>query len=606
MCGIAIHFRTSGAAARLDLARLRHRGPDSSGEWTSPDGRCWLGSTRLAIVDLSPSGAQPMIDATTGNVIVHNGEIYNHGELRKQLGGITWQGTSDTETILRGYARWGSGVVERLKGMFAFAIYDPARRELLVARDRFGIKPLYYAVDPDGVRFASEVKALVPDGESTTADRISAYLQWGASPERKLLYPNLLSLAAGHAISILPDGRHELWRYWPTEKSLQPRAGNARNIRGLLERAVEEHLLSDVPVASFLSGGIDSSIVTALAAQRLERKLQTFSVGFDDATLDESKIALEVAQRYGTDHHSIRLSEKQVIESVTEAVSKLDLPSVDAINTFVVSKAVARHGIKVALSGLGGDELFGGYPSFRDVPKLKFLSRLPRAARQVLGGFGTVGQRVADLPDTGSTGELARWRRRFFTDAMLRRAQLPNSPAPEGFDCPVELRDDFAAISWAEMTGYMRRMLLRDADQMSMAVSLELRVPFLDHELVEHVLSLPAREKQSRHGGTKTWLVELCRDLLPVSVYDRPKRGFVLPMKSWMQGPLAEFVNDGLREAAGRKLLPRAFIDELRAAFTHGRLHWTRLWAIVTLGHFAKRRQLLRSVHEDSALHSLA
>jgi asparagine synthase (glutamine-hydrolysing) len=606
MCGIAIHFRTSGAAARLDLARLRHRGPDSSGEWTSPAGRCWLGSTRLAIVDLSPTGAQPMIDPTTGNVIVHNGEIYNHRELRTLLGDIAWQGTSDTETILRGYARWGRGVVERLKGMFGFAIYDPARHELLVARDRFGIKPLYYAVDPDGVRFASEVKALVPDGEFTTADRISAYLQWGASPERKLLYPNLLSLPAGHAMSIPPDGRHELWRYWPTEKSLQPRAGNARSIRGLLERAVEEHLLSDVPVASFLSGGIDSSIVTALAAQRLGKKLQTFSVGFDDATLDESKIALEVAQRCGTDHHSIRLSEKQVIESVTEAVSKLDLPSVDAINTFVVSKAVARHGIKVALSGLGGDELFGGYPSFRDVPKLKFLSRLPRAARQILGAFGTAGKRLADLPATRSTGELARWRRRFFTNAMLRRAQLPNSPAPEGFDCPVELLDDYAAISWAEMTGYMRRMLLRDADQMSMAVSLELRVPFLDHELVEHVLSLPAREKQPRRGGAKGLLVEGCRDLLPVSVYDRPKRGFVLPMKSWMQGPLAEFVNDGLREAAGRELVPRTFIDELRAAFTNGRLHWTRPWAIVVLGHFAKRRQLVRSVHEDSALHSLA
>src|SRR6266403_281311 len=191
MCGIAIHFRTSGAAAPLDLARLRHRGPDSSGEWTSPDGRCWLGSTRLAIVDPSPTGAQPMIDPTTGNVIVQNGEIYNHRELRTLLGDIAWQGTSDTETILRGYARWGHGVVERLKGMFAFAIYDPARRELFVARDRLGIKPLYCAVNPDSFRFASEVKVLVSDGESTTADRISAYLQWGASPERKLLYPNL-------------------------------------------------------------------------------------------------------------------------------------------------------------------------------------------------------------------------------------------------------------------------------------------------------------------------------------------------------------------------------------------------------------------------------
>ncbi|MGH8101619.1 MAG: asparagine synthase-related protein, partial [Chthoniobacterales bacterium] len=220
----------------------------------------------------------------------------------------------------------------------------------------------------------------------------------------------------------------------------------------------------------------------------------------------------------------------------------------------------------------------------------------------VLGAFGAGGKRLADLPATRSMGELARWRRRFFTDAMLRRAQLPNGTLP--FDCPVDLPDEYAAISWAEITGYMRRMLLRDADQMSMAVSLELRVPFLDQELVEQVLSLPAREKH-RFAGAKGLLVEGCRDLLPASVYDRPKRGFVLPMKPWMQGPLAEFVNDGLREAAGRELLPRTFIDELRTAFIGGRLHWTRLWAIVVLGHFAKRRQLVRSVHEDSALHSL-
>jgi asparagine synthase (glutamine-hydrolysing) len=357
-----------------------------------------------------------------------------------------------------------------------------------------------------------------------------------------------------------------------------------------------------VPVASFLSGGIDSSIVTALAAQRLEKKLQTFSVGFDSAEFDESEIALEVAKRHGTEHHSIRLSEDEVIASVTEAVEQLDLPSVDAINTYIVSRAVARHGVKVALSGLGGDELFGGYSSFHDVPKLKLVAKLPTALRRGLGAATKLGDRLADIPHTTDAGELARWRRRFMTDEMIKRAGLPTIAS--SFECPVELPDDFARISWAELTGYMRRMLLRDADQMSMAVSLEMRVPFLDHELVEYVLGLPAAEKR-RGARPKGLLIEACRDLLPPAVYDRPKRGFALPMKSWMRGPLASFVETGLGEAISRQLLPAYFVDELRNSFQQDRLHWTRLWSIVVLGQFARRLQLTGSQHADTPVHAL-
>jgi asparagine synthase (glutamine-hydrolysing) len=603
MCGILVHLRVSGRAAPLDLGCLRHRGPDSAGEWSSPDGRCWLGATRLAIVDLSPAGAQPMTDPQTNNVIVQNGEIYNHRELRDQLGDIAWRGTSDTETLLQAYGRWGHEVVNRVRGMFAFAIYDPAKQELFVARDRLGIKPLYYLVDPDGIRLASEVRALMPDGECTTAGRISAYLQWGASPERKLLYRSVSILAAGHAMLIHANGERRTWTYWPNQKFRSEKSDKVpARIRSLLEHAVEEHLLSDVPIASFLSGGIDSSIVTALAAQKIGKKLHTFSVGFDDASLDESAIALEVAKRFGTGHHAIQLSEEKVIESVTEAVAKMDLPSADAINTYIVSKAVAQHGIKVALSGLGGDELFGGYTSFLDVPKLQVAARFPLLVRRILGAFGSTGQRLAEMPATTSAAELARWRRRFFTDAALREAELPNGSLPS--DLPTEFVDDYAAISWAELSGYMRRMLLRDADQMSMAVSLELRVPFLDHELVEYVLGLPASEKQ-RYRAPKGLLIESCRDLLPASVYQRPKQGFVLPMKAWMTGPLQQFADEGLREVVSRELLPRKFVDDLNASFKGNRLHWTRLWTVVVLGHFAKRRQLCRT-HENPALESLA
>jgi asparagine synthase (glutamine-hydrolysing) len=602
MCGIAVHLSRNGPATPLDLRLIEHRGPDSSGDWTSPDGRCWLGSTRLAIVDLSPAGAQPMTDPATGGVLVANGEIYNHLALRAQLGPeVNWKGTSDTETLLQGYARWGHDVVNHLKGMFAFAIYDAARGELFLARDRLGIKPLYYATGAEGFRAGSEVKLLVTPGSGLTGQALSGYLQWGASPERNLLYSDLRTLPAGHAMTVSRQGEIKTWRYWPARKAfVSPADDVPRRVRDLLDQAVDEHLLSDVPVASFLSGGIDSSIVTAVAAQKLEKKLQTFSVGFDLAEFDETAIAQEIAERYRTDHHRIQLSQEEVIHSVTEAVEKLDLPSVDAINTYIVSRAVAAHRVKVALSGLGGDELFGGYPSFRDVPRLKPIARLPRPLRRIVGSAARLGDRLSDLPRNAEAGELARWRRRFFTDDMIRRAGLPLATAP--FECPVELPDDFARVSWAELTGYMRRMLLRDADQMSMAVSLELRVPFLDHELVEYVLGLP-EEAKKRYPGPKGLLVEACRDLLPPSVYRRPKAGFVLPMKAWMLGPLASFVEEGLRETVSRRLLPQAFVNEISGAFQRGRLHWTRAWSIVVLGHFAKRTRLFRSPDEDTSIH---
>ena len=625
MCGIAAHFNFQGPATPLNLQLIAHRGPDATGEWVSADRRFWLGNTRLAILDLSLAGAQPMVDSSTGNVIVVNGEIYNHHALRKELGDADWRGTSDTETLLLGYARWGHRLLDRIKGMFAFVIYDHAQREFFVARDRLGIKPLYYAVDAGSFRLASEVKVLSEPGSTITSASIGAYLQWGACPEDQLLYSGIHVLPAGHAMTIgfgearfrRAGGRSspaqpsvnpasteyrppdpEIWRYWPNQTRFNsPRVAAPQKIRSLLETAVEQHLLSDVPVASFLSGGIDSSIVTALAAQRLGRNLKTFSVGFDVAEFDESAIALEVAQRFGTTHQRLHLADEDCLQSVKEAVAHLDLPSVDAINTYIISRAAAQCGVKVALSGLGGDELFGGYPSFRDVPRLKRLGMLPRALRRALG------DRVADLPDDAGICELAQWRRRFFTDAMLQAANLPNETTP--LECPVELPDDFSRISWAELSGYMRRVLLRDSDQMGMAVSLELRVPFLDHELVEYSLGLPAAEKK-RYGGTKGLLIEACRDLLSPAIYERPKAGFALPMQKWMRGPLASFVEDGLREVVRRQLLPKDFVADAQNRFRTDRLHWTRLWSIVVLGHFVRRTELSHRPDEDIALHSFA
>jgi asparagine synthase (glutamine-hydrolysing) len=592
MCGIAAVISSGGRAQPLDLGCLRHRGPDAQGEWTSPDRKIWFGHTRLSIVDLSPTGAQPMHDPATGNVIIFNGEIYNHAKLREELrasgADVKWIGTSDTETLLVAYRVWGKAMLPRLKGMFAFVIYDAATQGLFVARGPSGIKPLYYTRSRGVLRFSSEARALFDNtGPVYDSRSVSAYLQWGSCPEDGFIFPRTRILPGGSSMTVNADTTVETEHYWPKKAYPLSRGEDApKRVRKLLETAVEEHLMADVPVASFLSGGIDSSVVTALAARALgPGRLQTFSVGFSEGEFDETQIADIVAKKYQTDHHRIELGQEEIVRLVQDAVSRMDAPSQDAINTYIVSKKVAESGIKVALSGLGGDELFGGYPSFRDAPILRRLAGMPQWMRRISRGFGKIGERIADLPG-GDIMAIAIWRRRLWTDAMLRKAGLPVSPL-RTLPSP-EFGDDFAKISWAEMSVYMGQTLLRDSDQMSMAVSLELRVPFLDEDLIEYVLSLPALEK-TRYRITKGLLVEAFRDLLPEQVYRRKKMGFALPMDAWMRGPLKEFNIEGLDEVKRLGLLAPGAVEWIRAEFEDGKIHWTRIWSLVILGHYLKK-----------------
>ncbi|MEI7820621.1 MAG: asparagine synthase (glutamine-hydrolyzing) [Verrucomicrobiota bacterium] len=581
-----------GFAGPMDLGCLRHRGPDAQGEWTSPDRKIWFGHTRLSIVDLSPTGAQPMHDPASGNVIIFNGEIYNHAKLREELrasgADVKWIGTSDTETLLVAYRVWGKAMLPRLKGMFAFVIYDAATQGLFVARGPSGIKPLYYTRSRGVLRFSSEARALFDNtGPVYDSRSVSAYLQWGSCPEDGFIFPRTRILPGGSSMTVNADTTVETEHYWPKKAYPLSRGEDApKRVRKLLETAVEEHLMADVPVASFLSGGIDSSVITALAARALgPGRLQTFSVGFSEGEFDETQIADIVAKKYQTDHHRIELGQEEILRLVQEAVNRMDAPSQDAINTYIVSKKVAESGIKVALSGLGGDELFGGYPSFRDAPILRRLAGMPQWMRRISRGFGKIGERIADLPG-GDIMAIAIWRRRLWTDAMLRKAGLPVSPL-RTLPSP-EFGDDFAKISWAEMSVYMGQTLLRDSDQMSMAVSLELRVPFLDEDLIEYVLSLPAHEK-TRYRITKGLLVEACRDLLPEQVYRRKKMGFALPMDAWMRGPLKEFKIEGLDEVKRLGLLAPGAVEWIRAEFEDGKIHWTRIWSLVILGHYLKK-----------------
>jgi asparagine synthase (glutamine-hydrolysing) len=615
MCGIAgicaprsTQASEVEAALRRMVSALRHRGPDDEGEQLISthyvaDGIVALANTRLAILDLSPAGHQPMHDSDTGNWIVFNGEIYNHQDVRKEIGARAgeWRSTSDTETVLRAYRLWGENCLEHLRGMFAFAIWDAKRCVLWCARDRLGIKPFYYHANGNRLLFASEVRALLATGWiRTKLDTVgfAGYVRFGAVPEPFTLVEGIRSLPAGHWMRVRHGRIEEVHAYWkPTPQPVTSQNGAmAEVVREHLERSAREHVISDVPVACFLSGGIDSSIIAGYAAKQLGAELHTFTLGFHETEADESAYAQAVASKYGTSHHLIRLSQEQVAAQVPDAVRAMDLPTMDGLNTYIISKAVADHGYKVVLSGLGGDELFGGYPSFARAASCarwaKWLRAIPEPVLSLAAGGGDRGQRAAELLEKGNTltsryaGLRALWSRK-----ELARMGLIDVPglATDGLDPNAPLA---SRISVLELTGYMRSVLLRDSDVLSMAHGLELRVPYLDHLFVEDCLKLGTA---CPNGSPKAWLLKAAGDLLPAGIAKRPKQGFALPMAEWMRGPLRAFTDEGLAVITRSEILPKTDVLSLQRDFERGRLHWSRLWQFVTLGHWV---QAHTGVHE--------
>ena len=585
------------------LASLRHRGPDHQGAWTATDGGVWLGHTRLAILDLSEAGDQPMRDEATGNVLILNGEIYNHLALRKELEtlGVTFSGHSDTETLLRGYGVWGPAIFPQLRGMFALAIYEARSREVVLARDRFGIKPLYLGLtEPGGLAFASEVRSLLPlTGRKLSPRGLSAFLHWGACAHGALIFENIHEFPSGcwarlRASAAMPTPK----RYWPlaTEEinsaaqslPAKLRADPASTIRQLLEDSVDAHMLSDVPVACFLSGGIDSSILTAMASRRLGGRLATFSVGFSEQGFDESQFAKLISERYGTDHPPVHLTNAEKLSFIHRSIDAMDLPSIDAANTFIVSHYVAQAGFKVALSGLGADEIFGGYSIFKDFSKIKRLASIPHFAASLIKLTGRGNLVLSDAPPQRNGETLSRWWRRIWTGKQISRLGLPipefhREPSPH-------LCDAMAEISWGEITHYMRDTLLRDSDAMSMAHSIEIRVPFLDNALVEEVLSYPSAKKFDPHLP-KSLLLKATSDLIPEAIWNRPKMGFSLPMAQWMSGPLADFCQSGLDHLVNENLLDTKSRAWVWNNFTTGKTHWPIAWAAVVLGHYLEKNK---------------
>jgi asparagine synthase (glutamine-hydrolysing) len=623
MCGIAAIYSAT-PADEPDLRRrikamtdeMAHRGPDADGHYISD--HIALGHRRLSILDLSPQGAQPMFSRTTSSngryVIVFNGEIYNYLELNAMLQkrGVKAQSHSDTETILNLYELYGESCLEHLRGMFAFVLWDKIEKKLFAARDRFGQKPLLYAKTPNGFVFASELKGVITSGlieKRLNPEAIDALFETGSVMQPQTMLQGVQMLMPAHALTI-HNGKEKIWRYWnvqfPDRDAKTPDYGEAKEeLRRLFFETLKQHLISDVPLGVFLSGGIDSSLIVAMMRQ-MGQETKTYSIGFDTGgeAYNETHHAKQVAERYGTIHTELILSQSDVLNDLDKIVFGIDQPSADGLNSYAVSKA-ARKYVTVALSGLGSDEVFGGYTMFKFAQRLLALKKItnrvppflsaaamgidnamPESVREQWQWRGLVGA-MGGYNDTARTYLIrtvtaARERRRLFSKdfsaskdfvhhagAYHAYRDALNEPAIRNVKHPIQ------ELSFLELNFYMLNTLLRDADAMSMINSLEVRVPFLDHKFVEFAASLPPHFKidgATKNTGKKI-LIDAFSDLLPPEIVYRKKMGFVFPLGIWMKtGKFREIIEEATSEKTVRErgIFNYVELQKLTKAFFSG------------------------------------
>jgi len=646
MCGIA------GIIGRLDdlnhtaLKRMSdalvHRGPDASGVWVSaPDSRGWgalLAHRRLSILDLSPAGAQPMIDATTGHVIVSNNEIYNYVELRRRLAadGPELHSTGDTAVMLRALAQHGPDAVSWFRGMFAFACWDPSERRLLLARDALGIKPLYVAraSDPDAgwsIAFASELRALLASGLLGTPrldpESVAACVWNGFVVGPGTAVKGVELLPPGRLLEI--DGAGKQLRqqdFWQIPDHSPDPTMDEDTLAGILEEGLRLHLASDVPLAVLLSGGVDSSAVANLAQRAAQGAVHTFTLAFEDQELNEGPIARQVAAAIGTEHHEVVLTEGGFVGNLEAALDSLDQPTFDGLNAYYVSRAIRAAGFTVALSGTGGDELFGGYTSYRDLPVLHGWSRraacVPRSLQTAAatlatwplrrsGGAMPPQTRWAKLPEMVRHGDdlltLYQLAYALFLPEFQTELLAPDFAEPLADGLPEAMRrrivaeskcrTPLSAISVMEQRLFLGERLLRDNDVASMASSLEQRVPLVDQVLFQSVDRLP---DQARYEplGRKAMLRRIGLRGLDPALFERPKSGFVLPFDRWIRRGLKQAMDQTLRDP--QAVIPvglnLAAVERLWRAFLDGApgTYWSRVWSIYVLIRWCHRNGVLR------------
>jgi len=630
MCGICgILSDDRGAiepAVRRMMDAMVHRGPDDEGfELLNVGGYefgpfAGFGFRRLAILDLTSAGHQPMFNPNTGDCLVFNGEIYNYRRLRTELQceGVLFRGHSDTEVLLHALSRWGDAALQKLQGMFAFAFYEAKTRRILIARDPLGIKPLYVAESANQFVFASEIRAIRASGavdQELDINGIAGMLAYGAVQSPHTIYRAIKSFpagsyqwidwpATGDAVKVSPPVRY--WRF--PRASAQPVdiPTAAANVRLLLHDAVLRHLVADVPVGVFLSAGIDSTIIASFAREYTPT-VTAFTVGFG-AIHGEDEIALasKTARTLGIKHVAVSLDMTNMPHQWHEWIEQMDSPSIDGFNTFVVSRRLAEEGVVVGLSGLGADELFGGYSNFERAPRLARLMRalrfLPPDLRgRLAGGIGSLNsktsttEKLADLVAGEPTVRaVAIALRRSLSNRRLVALGVPASKTDLGYDYldrHIAVDDDihgdaFNSVAYAEATHYMGDTLLRDTDSNSMRQSLEVRVPFLDLPLVDYVSSLPGRVKRTRSASAKGLLRLACHKVIRDDIAKRPKTGFALPIGEWMRGEMRDSC-----EAAIASLETASFLNtnEVRRIWTafladERAMHWSRPLSLVVLG----------------------
>ena len=575
MCGIAgiyAYHYAANVVDRGELWRIRDhmvaRGPDGVGEWYSPNERVGFGHRRLSIIDLSERGAQPMRSADGKLVVTFNGEIYNYRQLRTLLEakGCKFRTETDTEVLLHLYAEKGEAMVNDLRGMFAFGLWDADKNALLLARDPYGIKPLYYADDGWTLRFASQVKALLAGGKVSRNQEPAGWVGFclfGSVPEPFTTYQEIRALPAGSTLWVDRVGSGETKHYFsiadtyciaearsspPNDEDLELAAREA-----LLD-SVRHHLVADVPVGAFLSSGIDSGALVGLMRDAGQQEIQTVTVAFEEfrgTGEDEAPIAAEIASRYGTRHTTRVVSEQEFRNDLPRILEAMDQPTIDGLNTWFVSKAACELGLKVAISGLGGDELFGGYSSFRDVPlwvrTLAIPGRIPGLGdltrRVVTSIFSqSLNPKAAGLLKYGGNyagayflrrGLFMPWELQAVIGAEIARLGLRRLNPIRHIEnlLKPKPKTSFGKVAVLESSMYMRNQLLRDTDWASMAHSLEVRVPLVDVQLLEHLTSITARKGSS----AKHLLANSPREALPRKVIERPKTGFGTPIQRWLQ-----------------------------------------------------------------------
>ena len=673
MCGICGVVDRSGAGDATSLVQrmsdaMVHRGPDDAGSLLIAESglriansrqggsqvvrsALAIGMRRLSIIDLE-GGHQPIYNETGDIGAVLNGEIYNFQSLRRQLQdrGHRFRTRADSEVVVHAFEEWGPQCVEQFEGMFAIAVWDGRKGSgnVFLARDRLGIKPLYYYAKPvespmSNVQcpsaaeghwtldighstrfiFASEVRALLASGvvpKRLSRPALESYLLFGSVGEPMTLVEDVYSLPPGHRMTIDLDSDKTIpspERYWTMSEASRTFGQNndgvtaATQVRELLQQSVRKHLIADVPVGVFLSSGIDSTALAALAAREASG-VHTFTVAFPEKEFSEAAIARRTANTLGTIHDEVTLSGDDMLARLGDAVAALDQPTMDGINTYFVSWSAREAGLKVALSGLGGDELFGGYQTFS---RTALFNRMAEVAGRFPSGMKSAVSSVAGgAAGRFASGDAARkltalWEGPqslpdpfYFGRALFTPPQVAQLLKAEGNGHRALWRDwlqesaarartldSFAAVSCMEAESYMVNTLLRDTDSMSMAHSLEVRVPFLDHLLVEFVTQLP-RALKFRKGRPKALLVDALADLLPAEVVNQSKRGFTFPWAEWLRGPLKNRVDEGLRETmpALRNALDSDSVQGIWRSYLEGKTSWSRPWSLYVLNEWCK------------------